>query len=427
MSSLRTRVALVVLGVTLGTAGALLFVVTGPLTWLTLAGSAHLFQAVPDEALVACDTDPAHWAYRTDRGLEAWALDPVTHTPLHAGAPEVPGLLALRLAAGEDQPVVVGRREGGGALVVRREGPCASVMVLWPIPLGTYRLVGRTVALVILLTLVLAGLAGWLGVLRPLLASVLELDRASRAVGRDDYRPARVQPDLDAVREALDDAHARVLDDRDRLVRERETLERHIADVAHDLRTPIAALQLRLERLADGDGSALPGALADVGYLGLLTENLATAGQLRAGLRELDGEVDVAAVAQRVVDRFAGLGRRRGVEVIAALPDGPVVVPGLPVYVEQILANLVHNAVRHHDGEGTVVVVVEPGERVRIEVADDGPGRPEDLPDARAAAGSAHGLGLSIVRELVATLGWTLSVEAGEPRGLVFVLLTPSG
>lgn len=395
--------------------------VAGPLTWLTLGGSARLFEAVPREALDRCDADPAAFHHRSAEGVEAWALDRTTLRSPNPAAPALPAWLGLRLRLGERNPVMLARMSGGAILVLQRDGPCSALLLTVPVPLEVFAGVRNRVLLTLVGALAVAGGIAWFLVLGPLVRSLRDLDRASRSVGTEGYAAPVVEEDLQAVADALDAAHANVLAERTRYADERARLERRLADAAHDLRTPIAALQLRLERVVAGDHEALSGALADVTYLGLLTENLALTGQLDVGLREERQDVELTELVRRVTDRFALLGRRLGVEVVPVLPDEPVRVRGAPVYAEQIVANLVHNAVRHHDGTGTVVVVVEPGlDGVVLEVADDGPGLPEGLPMEPVATGARRGRGLSIVRTLAEALGWEMTVEAGEPRGLVF-------
>ena len=404
---------------------AMVALVGGPMAWLTIERTATLFEAVPEVALQACDQDPPHWSHHTARGLEAWALDAATLQPLNPRAPAVPTMLDLKLRAGEAAPVILSRSTGGGALALRRQGNCELVMVLWPMRGEVAGRVGLALAVVSLGALLLALLGGWWLVLRPLFASLSALDLASRSLGHDAYTSPAVDADMHPVRDALDDAHRRILDERSALLQEQARLERHLADAAHDLRTPIAALQLRLERLAGdpSDHDALRGALGDVTTLGLLTENLATRGQLQAGLRDLGERFDLTAVCERVTDRFELLGRRMQIEVIGALPDGAVEVHGSALYAEQVLTNLVHNAVRHHDRAGSVVLQLTPGATVQIEVVDDGPGRPDDLPGARAPG--RHGLGLAIVRQLCEHLGWALTFASVEPRGLRVLIVIP--
>jgi signal transduction histidine kinase len=373
-----------------------------------------LFQPVPDDALRTCDLEPSTWLYRTERGVEAWALGP--NGALNPKAPPLPRVLQLRLAAGEWEPVVAGQADHG-LLVVRREGPCATIVVRWPMDGGIRSHLALLTGLLLLLAVVGTTLLGWLLVLRPLLASIRALDAASQQVGRPDYAPADVDLEFQSIAQALTAAHHRI-------IAEHQRREHHIADVAHDLRSPLAALHLRLERMANGDPTPGIGALSDVTTLALLTENLALAGM--GELRPAVGRTDVAQVAQRVADRFAALGRHLDREVIVARPDDPVWVESPPVYVAQILGNLVHTAVRHHDGAGNVAIVVEPGNPVCIQVIDDGPGTLASLPVERAEPGERHGRGLAIVRQLVAHLGGELEVRAAEPRGLVFTLRLPA-
>jgi signal transduction histidine kinase len=416
---LRLAVVLAAGGATLA-----LCLTMGPLLWGTSRQLARVFDAVPPAALAACDADPRSWTWTGSHDLTAWAIDPVTRTPLSPDAPPIPVLLDLRLRLGEAEPVLVSPLHDG-MLVLHRDAPCASIVVAWPASPTTRGVLFGLVALVAAVALALAGLLGGSFVVRPLLASIEALDTASRAVGRATYTPPIVDDEMAAVRAALDEAHARVLAERERLVDERRDLERHLADVAHDLRSPLTALQLRLERLVatPDDTAAIRGAIADVAYLGLLTENLATTGQLRRGLLPRAGTADLCAIAQRVADRFRRLAEQSGLELVAVVPDEPVEVPGPEVYVEQAVSNLVHNAIRHHDGTGTVVVHVEPAPF--LVVVDDGPGRVDDLPTERPGPDATHGLGLSIVRQLIAHVGGTTSITDGDPRGLVVELAWP--
>lgn len=412
-------------GVTAGLGVILALLLTGgPVLWSASRRLARVFAAVPAHELARCDAAPHQWRYDSGTGLVAWALDEATFAPRNPAAEPLPSFVVARLWAGEAQPVVVNPLYGG-LMVLRRPEPCGLVVLTWPIDTVVRRPLAGIVAVAVALALASAGLfSGWL-VLRPLLASLRALDVASRAVGSDGYSSAAVDPEMDAVRDALDEAHARVIAERSRLLDEQRSLERHIADVSHDLRSPLAALQLRLERIAatPGDLPAIQGALADVAYLGLLTDNLATSGQLRHGLLPVEGTTDLAGIAPRVADRFRQLALSRDIDLVCAVPDGPVEVPGPGLYIEQIVSNLVHNAIRHHDGSGTVVIQVEP--TPFLEVSDDGPGRVADLPTTRPEPGQSLGLGLSIVRQLAAHLTAQVELVDGTPRGLVIRVSWP--
>ena len=112
---------------------------------------------------------------------------------------------------------------------------------------------------------------------------------------------------------------------------------------------------------------------------------------------------------------------------------------GDAVLAEQAIANIVHNAVSHHDSEGHVAVVLEArDDEFYLEVSDDGPGfepaealtsQSEDtsllkrIPDA----GGHSGLGLRIVGLCCAELGWKLQVLPVNPRGTRLILTGKRG
>ena len=119
-------------------------------------------------------------------------------------------------------------------------------------------------------------------------------------------------------------------------------------------------------------------------------------------------QVDVTALLREVANRYRGVLAEEGREIRVA-ERADVVAQGDPARLERALVNLVDNATRH--GAGDVELAVERvGDRVEITVADDGPGLGDELvetattPFSRsgpARTGPGHGLGLTIVRELV--------------------------
>ncbi len=239
----------------------------------------------------------------------------------------------------------------------------------------------------------------------------------------------------------MDQAHARIRTDAEALESRQEDLERHLADVAHDLRTPIASLQIALAQAAERSSDPvlvelLRGSIRDVVYLAGLTANLRLAYQLRDGWNPgaLGSSVDLGELAERVVARVRYFARNRGMSLEVARPDGPIVVTCHPTAAEQALTNLVENAVAYGNPGGHVAVVLEAGTRgFSLVVADDGPGvLPSELPrlgertfrsdEARQRDPSGSGLGLAIASEVCAHCGWSLAFERIEPRGLSVVI-----
>lgn len=207
-----------------------------------------------------------------------------------------------------------------------------------------------------------------------------------------------------------------------------------IADVSHQLRTPLTALRLRLDVLAagaEGDtAEELAAAQEEVARLSRLVDGLlAVARAEQATPRPTAVRVDEV-VAERVA-AWSPVAEERGVR-LAAASDGPAPTAALGAgHLEQILDNLIANAVDAVPGGGSVTVgrqVV--GGSVRVRVTDDGPGMPDAAkavafrrfgnPEARGT-----GLGLAIVHRLVTANGGTARLEDTPGGGLTVVLELP--
>ena len=216
-----------------------------------------------------------------------------------------------------------------------------------------------------------------------------------------------------------------------------------VADIAHELRNPLTVMQGKLEGLMDG---VLPLNQEQVGtvydqtlILSPLVDDLRLLSLAQAGQLPLDkNEVDMGSLVSRVVDDFRPLAQDRGVSL-----DTQVTGSGLGATVdsqrmEQVLSNLLSNAV-WHAGEDTDVSV-EVGRvngAVQVAVADHGPGiGPEDLPHvferfyrvdrSRSRQEGGSGLGLAIAKEVVEAHGGSIWVESKEGEGAVFTFQVPS-
>ncbi len=440
-SALRLRVVATMTAVALIASALTLIGLVAPMASVAMNRAVGLFDGLPEVVLDQCEVDPVRWEHGNERGLRVFAFDRSSGAALNPDAPAPPSNLSVRLAAGEREPLALTSGHYAAMMVLDtgRSGPCGAVLLMWPETDRTRETMVQLSAVVVLGIGLMALMAGWWTTIRPMLASVQSLDRASRLVGTPEYATASGEVDrsLEQVAAAMDDAHRRVQAEREQLLAHQRAMEEHLSDVAHDLKTPIAALQLRLDELAGRhDPDAIRGALQDVVYLGLLTDNLGAAGKLRLDSWRPDAvPCDLAELVRRVVERIAALGKRQGVTVEYAVPEDPVVASVAVVAAEQVLANLVHNAVVHNRTGGRVAVVLErrePG--FAIEVVDDGPGIPE-AERARAQergvrlggsdSGHGAGLGLAIAFGLSERIGWVLSLENAEPTGLMARLTGP--
>jgi signal transduction histidine kinase len=223
----------------------------------------------------------------------------------------------------------------------------------------------------------------------------------------------------------------------ERLETNEEQRRNLLADVAHELRTPLSVIRGRVEGMADGlyeaggDDLALIGAETTV--MARLLDDLqllsnAEAGALRLHRERLEpGElVETAEAAHRAE------AAERGVRLLAEQP------PNLPeldvdrVRIGEVLANLVSNALRHTPSGGTVTIAADRDEGgVAFRVTDTGEGiAPDELAHvfdrfARSPESRGSGLGLAIAKSLVQAHGGTISAESEPGRGTTIRFVLP--
>jgi len=254
------------------------------------------------------------------------------------------------------------------------------------------------------------------------------LRRGVEAVARGDFEtrvPVVRQDEIGRVAGAFNRMTRQV----EQMVADRERL---LADVSHELRSPLARMKVALELLPENDKrTSIRG---DVREMESLIAVLLERERLRARTdRPASEPVDLAALAAEVVDAFADQGP--GVRLSA--PD-PVVVAADPSLLRLLVQNLVDNAVKFSppDSRPVEVGVRSLETTVELVVADDGPGIAEDdrervfepfvkLDPARGH-GSGYGLGLNLCRRIVEAHGGTIVMEANPPRGNRAVVVLPA-
>jgi signal transduction histidine kinase len=205
-----------------------------------------------------------------------------------------------------------------------------------------------------------------------------------------------------------------------------------VADASHQLRTPLAALQLRLENLErdvdDAGKPSLEGALAEVDRLGRLVEGLLTLARADAS-RPTPGPIDVRSLVDARVDAWSEELAARHVAIDSQVQTG-IAVLATPGSLEQVLDNLISNAVRAMSPGGRLTITAAgAGGSVELHVRDTGPGMTADQ-RARAldrfwrasSAGTGTGLGLAIVNRLVTADGGTVELRDAEGGGLDVVI-----
>jgi signal transduction histidine kinase len=215
------------------------------------------------------------------------------------------------------------------------------------------------------------------------------------------------------------------------------------ADVAHELRTPLHVIQGNLEGILDDVYEPTEGhigaTLEETRLLARLVEDLRMLSLAEAGQLPLVWEpVDVGELLADVCTSFSGQAEAAGLDLRVKVDGDLSTITGDVGRLDQVLGNLVANAIRHTPAGGAIMLRAQSvGDGVRIIVRDTGEGIPaEDLPhifdrfwkgdrSRSRAGGSGSGLGLAIARQLVQAHGGAICVETEPGQGTAFTIELP--
>jgi signal transduction histidine kinase len=279
-------------------------------------------------------------------------------------------------------------------------------------------------------------LARWLarGMTKPL----RDMAKASARMARGDYSQRVETRSLDEVGQ-LAAAFNRMSEQ----LSEVETLRRQlVADVSHELKTPISALRAHLENVLDGieepDPETLAVMLQQSERLGALVDQLLELARLESGDLPLDREpVALGPLVERVVTEVGVARASDDVHVDNRVPEDLEPVLADEGRLHQVLFNLLDNAVRFSPEGGEVTVSAHrSNDHMEVRVTDDGPGiSSEHLPHvferfyrvdpARSRAGGGTGIGLAIARSVIEAHGGHIRAESEVGRGSAFVFDLP--
>jgi len=281
-----------------------------------------------------------------------------------------------------------------------------------------------TIAVPQLLLTVLASFGLWLG-LGSGLAPLVRLKQAVGSRSAEDLRPLSIDEDTPDEVRPLIEAFNEVLARMRRLL---ASQQRFVADAAHQLRTPLAGVKTQAElalRLQDREAihdslrQVLMGAERGSALIGqLLTLARHDEGQLNVPMRWVDLNEVARSAATKHVQSALGKSIDLGFESSAH----PVYVRGDPISIEEMIANVIDNAVRYtHQGGRVTSRVASDAGAATVVVEDDGPGIPpedrervfERFYRRLGTAEEGSGLGLAIVAEIARRHGAQISVGAG--------------
>jgi signal transduction histidine kinase len=215
-----------------------------------------------------------------------------------------------------------------------------------------------------------------------------------------------------------------------------------IADSAHELRTPLTNIRGHLEALHDGlmpfNKESIVSLEEETGTLNRLVDELQELSLIEAGQLSLNRQpTDIVPMIRRVTVGMQALALGKGLDLEVNLPDEFPLADIDWQRIEQVLRNLLSNAVTYTPEDGTIKVSATlKGDKIEISVADTGPGIPEkDLPNiferyyrvdkSRDRATGGSGLGLTIARRLVEAHGGSIRVESKFGEGARFIFSIP--
>ncbi len=295
------------------------------------------------------------------------------------------------------------------------------------------------------LSVLTAAAVSWF-VTRQVVAPIQAISQASQRIAQGHYDERVAVPgDLDeGVLDELGELAWNFNRMAEQLARVEEARRQWLADLSHEMRTPLASIRAYVEGLLDGvlppEPQVFAQILDEVRRLQRFVDDLREVSRMEAGALQLKREeVPPQELIEAVVRRFLPAYQEKGVDLRTDVaPETPALWVDRERFL-QVLSNLLDNALRYTPSGGRVTVRVEPeGEKwVRIEVQDTGVGiPPEHLPHifkrfyrvepSRSRAHGGSGLGLTIARLLVEAHGGQIWAESPGPnRGSTFIIRLP--
>jgi len=209
-----------------------------------------------------------------------------------------------------------------------------------------------------------------------------------------------------------------------------------LADVTHELRTPLAVIQGNLEGLLDGvypaDEDHLAPILEETRVLSRLIDDLRTLSLAESGMLKLHRELtDLAVLINETATSFRADADSRAIALRVETPNDLPLLDIDPVRIREVLTNLIANALRHTASGGVTVSAAFAAKKVEVSVSDTGEGiSSDDLPHIfdrfyKSKESRGSGLGLAIAKNLVTMHGGEITAQSEVGRGTVVRFTLP--
>ena len=328
----------------------------------------------------------------------------------------------------------------------------AVVAVVWVPPLTGFQrfaeTIGTPLALGVLLLLIAGTSVAALVIFRPAQARLRALEDAANRFGEGDLTaraPAIGGDEVAAVADAFNRMATDLAARQAQLVEADRARRQLLADVSHELMTPLTAIRGYAETLAlpqfvpaTKEGQRAVKVIQEEGErIERLVKDLLDLARFEAGGISLEQDnVDIGEIFERVSERHAKTAREKSVEIVIDPHEDDIRMVGDPMRLEQAVQNLAANALRHTPPGGKIRLgASREGGRIKLTVTDNGAGiAPEHLPhvfdrfykadQSRLHAGGS-GLGLSIVKAIVERHGGTVAARSDQGVATVFEIVLP--
>ena len=288
----------------------------------------------------------------------------------------------------------------------------------------------RPVVFLSFLPVVLTLVIGLL-LMRRVVTPLSEVIAAAHAVAAGDLS-TRVQVSGPDDLRALSDSFNHMADTLDRNDRDRRAM---LADIAHELRTPLSIIRGRLEGILDGvyrpDDAQIAQVLEETYLLERLVDDLRLLTLAESGQLHFDTKsVNLGELAERAVSLFDAEAAEHNIELTLLVGPGVVPVKADPQRIEQVIGNLLSNAMRYvPDGGRVVLRVAKIESRIEVSFEDNGPGVPEENlaymfdrfwreERSRSRSAGGIGLGLAIAKQLIEAQGGAIFASNRPGGGL---------
>ena len=291
-----------------------------------------------------------------------------------------------------------------------------------------------TLIRIILPTLLLALIGTW-WLSRQLLRPIEQSAALARRLSDGEYQarlPEQRQDELGELMRSMNRlAHS--------LAESSTARERWLADISHELRTPVAVLQGELEALVDGVRDADPARLAslhqEVLHLRRLLDDLHDLALADAGaLRYRFVRLDMKALLEDALQTMSGRLSDHALNVSLQAGSAPVMIEGDPTRLRQLIDNLLDNSIKYTDRGGQIQVRLEKAAQgIRLAIADSAPGVAEEnhqklferlfrVESSRNRALGGAGLGLALCRRIAEAHGGSITASASPLGGLLITV-----